>query len=184
MSISSERCWLTMRPTWLALSVICFVPSFGCIVMDLPLKPESTPVSNDSAPDEGPLMHTELPERVSIPSPASLKDASVVHRRLRSSPIRQVSAGQAGTAPLHKEAIGAREVSGKEVALGPAMSPSQRMEKLNSPDRDNPSLVVSEVILFLVVGTVFVLVHVSRKRPLKPVPHDRLAKLLHNRPWR
>jgi len=66
---------------------------------------------------------------------------------------------------------------------GPTISFPQRVEKL-TPDRDNPYLVVSEILLVFVLGTSFVLIQVSRRRASKPSPDTRLAKLLHTRPWR
>jgi hypothetical protein len=179
------------RPTLIALFVIFFIPSFGCRpLMDLPLTPEATPVLDGSPPDEGPLMQTELPKPVFLPSPVSRQDVSFVPRQIESrgqesSPVRQVSKGPKGNATAHTDGIGAAAVLGEpRDAHALTVADSQRVETLNASEKDGASIDMSEVIIFLVVGAVFLLVYITMRRPAKPSPETSLAKLLHTRPWR
>ena len=174
------------RPILLALFVIFFIPSFGCRpLMALPPTPEATPVLDGSSPDEGPLMQTELPEPVSVPSPVSSKDVGFVPRQIESSPVRQISIGQEGTAAAPADRKSAAVVLGElPDAHALTVSAPQRVETLNASEKDGASIDMSEVIIFLVVGAVFLLVYITMRRPAKLSPDTSLAKLLHTRPWR
>jgi hypothetical protein len=173
------------RPILLALFVIFFIP-FGCRpLMDLPLTPAATPVLDGSSPDEGPLMQTELPEPVSVLSPVSSKDIGFVPKQTEISPVRQVSIGQAGTATVPDDRKSAAVVLGVlPDAHAFTVSAPQRVEMLNASEKDGASIDMSEVIIFLVVGAVFLLVYITMRRPAKLSPDTSLAKLLHTRPWR
>jgi hypothetical protein len=176
------------RPTLLALLVIFFIPSFGCSpLLDLGLTREATSVPDSSSPDEGPLMYTELAKRVSVPSPVRRKDVGFVPRQIESSPIRQVSQVSIGgeTSPIvHTGETIAGELLEPQDTHPPTVTDSHRTETLNALEKDGASIDMSEVIIFLLVGTVFLLVHISRSRPAEPLPDAPLAKLLHTRPWR
>jgi len=187
--MSSERLFNLLmmrgRPTLLALLVIFFIPSFGCRpLMNLPLAPEATPVRDGSSPDEGPLTQTELLERVSVPSPVSRKDVSFVHRQIEV-PIRQVSTRPKSIATVPTDKTSAAATVGElPDAHALTVTGFQRVETMNPLEKSGPSIDVSEFIIFLVVGIVFLLVQISMRRPAKSSPDTALAKLLHTRPWR
>jgi hypothetical protein len=177
------------RLTLLSLFVIFFIPSFGCMpLMDLPLTREVTSTPKGSPPDEGPLMQTELLERVSAPSPVRRKEIAFIHKQTASAPARQVSQvskGRERVATAHTDGTSVatilRELPDAHALLVPV---SPRMETLNASEKDGTSIDLSEVMIFLVVGAVFLLVHISRRRPASSSPDTALAKLLHTRPWR
>ena len=187
--MSSERLlnllMMRGRPALLPLLVIFFIPGFGCSsLMNLPVTPEAAPVGDGSSPDEGPLMQTQLPERVSVPSPVSRKDVSFVHRQIEG-PSRQVSTRQKSIATRPTDEISAAAVVGElPDAHALTVTGSQRAETMNRSEKSGASIDMSEVIIFLVVGVVFLLVHISMRRPAKSSPDTALAKLLHTRPWR
>ncbi|HEY3197001.1 MAG TPA: hypothetical protein VGJ57_03215 [Nitrospirales bacterium] len=173
----------------MALLVLFFVA--GCShIIDLPLTGQ---ISQD---DEIPLREQQeaittttegkqLFEPIADTRPVPRKEFHIVQRKIDSSPLRPASVGGQAIGPAPDDAINTEPLSGMlQDTLALAVSDFQRAEKLNSSDRDNPSLAVSEIILFLLVGTVFVLVHISRGRPIKSSPDPRLSKFLHTRPWR
>ena len=152
--------------------------------MNLPVTPEAAPVGDGSSPDEGPLMQTELPERVSVPSPVSRKDVSFVHRQIEG-PSRQVSPRPKSIATVPTDKISAAAAVGELPDIHAlTVTGSQRAETMNRSEKSGASIDMSEVIIFLVVGVVFLLVHISMRRPAKSSPDTALAKLLHTRPWR
>jgi hypothetical protein len=150
--------------------------------MSLPLAPEAAPVRDGSSPDEGPLTQTELPERVSVPSPVSRKDVSIVHRQIEV-PIRQVSTRSKSIATVPTDKISAAVGGLPDIHLL-TVTGFQRVETMNPSEKSGLSIDMSEFIIFLVVGIVFLLVQISMRRPAKSSPDTGLAKLLHTRPWR
>jgi hypothetical protein len=172
------------RLTLLALFIILSISIFGCRpLMDLPLTPEANPVN--SSPDEGPLMQTELPGRTSMASPVRKKGVTFVPNRIESNPVLQVSIEPEGIAPVPADRISAAAVLGElPDAHALTLADIQRVAPLNVLEKDGASIDISEVIIFLVVGVVFLLVHLSMRRPARPSPDPALAKLLHTRPWR
>ena len=173
--------------TALLALILLFVSVSGCRqFIDLPLTTEASKVPDVTLHEE--LQATQAPTPQHLPEPAPQaqpvlgKNVRVVERQRDSGQVRSMSAGRPEMPTADDHEIETQPLSVKQDASGPTGSDSKRAEKLTS-DGDSPLLVVTEIVLFLVVGTVFVLVHVSRKRS-RPFPDKRLGQLLHNRPWR
>ena len=172
----------------LTLIVLFFIADVGCTpLIDLPLSTELSQVP-DVQSNEEPQATKALGEQQlskSIPENQPLRSRNLrAGQRRQETDQRSASLGPQVKPTAHDETISVQPLSlNRQDAAGPIFSETNRLEKLNSSDRDNLSVAVSEVLLFLVVGTVFVLVHVSRRRP-PASPDTPLAKLLHTRPWR
>jgi hypothetical protein len=169
-----------------ALTLVFFIAGTGCIqLIDPPRIPEVSAVAEvPSAGDEAVSKNYQMD-----PLPAARKAGSRPVRRIREQALelprpQPLTTGREDVAKEDLQTGVSLSMAGKAHAQTESIPPVMAQMTGKSSEKEGASIFLSEAVIFLVVGAIFLLVHLSMRRRLKPVSNTRLAKLLHTRPWR
>jgi hypothetical protein len=171
----------------LGISGIFLIVGTGCMqLFDLPRTPDVSAVTEVTAGEEAGNKKYQI-------------DAAPVPRKARPNPVRRsydrqervelfrpqpLTTGREGVMKEDLQAGASVSMGGEAHARTKSMPPIMAQVTGKSIEKEGTSLFLSEAVIFLVVGAVFLLVHLSMRRRLKAPSNTRLAKLLHTRPWR
>ena len=186
-------CWPTesrrrdRKAACLALTGIFFIAGTGCMqLVDLPRVPALSAGAEVPPEEAGNKKYRIDPRPLTRKAPPN-----PVKRPQNSQQRVELSRSQSLPLTTDREAVAKEDLqSGVAVSMdGEAHARSESMpavmaQMTGKALEKGSSIFLSEAVIFLLVGAVFLLVHLSMRRRLKPDPNTRLAKLLHTRPWR